>query len=235
MITIALAMLVSVAACRTDTPPPQPPVPAPEPSPPPEPPPPPPSPEPPPRPPDPDPGDGEEPVEQIVLGYPPLFFFNEFYYLNGTVLEQSLFFFDNGKVEFSTPDSKDIFTFQIIGLNIIIFDGDGPVTGFSDIDVASLKDFVTGEVYALHGAFEDGIVANKHYYLDGDEDSDSLLFFNVADKVNISDIEGETTEGTYTVNDGFVTIDYRGVKETLQIIHSYVLETESGSLYIRIP
>jgi len=172
--------------------------------------------------------------DPIELGFPPLFILHEYYYPGGSDLDKSLFFRNNGSVEVRTPESTDQFTFEVIGLNIIILDGESPVDGFDVVDAVTLKSMLSGEVFALQGAFSDGLIMRQHYFLDGDKDSESILFHSIGGDVDLRHISGEITKGAFAVSGDTVTIEYHGTSQDFLMINSYLLETEDGARFIRV-
>jgi hypothetical protein len=100
--------------------------------------------------------------------------------------------------------------------------------------VATLEDIISREVFALHGAFDEGLVPRQHYYLDGNEESGSLYFHNVIDEVDMQSRFGEVTRGTFTVEGSVITVAHSGVHQIFYLINSYLLESEDGTKFIRV-
>ena len=162
------------------------------------------------------------------------FFFQEYYYLDGDDYSLGLYFWDDGDVDLDDPDDSEYGEYDIDDDIITIYIDDEEYMILQILDCATLEDYYTGEIYALEGALDMELVTSDWYYLDGDENAGNLWFWDDGD-VDIEDPYGDIEVGTYEVDDETIVIELDGDEVELTIINSYILESEYGDLFIRIP
>jgi len=165
---------------------------------------------------------------------PPLFFFNEHYYLNGDDSGISLYFLDDGDVEIDGSPEFAIGRYMI-DEDVVTLIVDGYV--FSALRVVNcivLEDVETLEMFTLAGALDRTLALDAFYYMEGDKNDLSLYFWD--DGEVDFDIQGmEIAIGTYTLDGYVITLELDDEETELIIVNSYILESDDGFVFIRIP
>ena len=169
--------------------------------------------------------------ESLILSI----FFQEYYYLDGDGSLPGLYFWDDGDVEFDGPDVDSIFgEYDIDEETIVIYVDGEEFTELIILDWATLLDFAKGDIYALEGALDNELETGDYYYLNGDEDAGNLWFWSDGD-VDIEDSDGDIEVGKYEVRGVTVVIELHGDEVELYIVNSYILQSEHGDIFIRVP
>ena len=163
------------------------------------------------------------------------FFFQEYYYLDGDDSLLGLYFWDDGDVDLADPDYDSVRGVYDVddGIITIYVNGD-EYAELLILDCATLLDFDNGVIYALVGALDNELEIDDYYYLDGDEDAGNLWFWDDGE-VDIEDSDGDVEVGTYEVYGVTIVIELDSSEVELYIINSYILESEHGDKFIRVP
>ena len=98
------------------------------------------------------------------------------------------------------------------------------------------RDEHTGEGNGFAEGDEYVLKTGVYYYLNGDEDEESIYFFSANDQVVLGSPVGETIEMTYYVSGRSIYISHEdGFSVELWIVNNYTLGTSSGEVYVWQP
>ena len=174
--------------------------------------------------------DGEETVPE---GFDKILF-SQYYFLDGDAMELSYYFYDDGDVDIGTPEEWVTGMYIIGGDYITIVLDKSVYTVLRVENTTELEDIRTTCIYALEGALDRELVTYEYYYMYADEESGSL-WFDDDGNVDIEDEYGEISTATYYINGMDVTISFEGEEEVVTIANSYLLKTDDGFYFVRIP
>ena len=161
--------------------------------------------------------------------------YGEYYYKNGDEDEPGFYFYRDFSVDVGTPSDWEEGVYSIDN-DIITIELDGKhIADLVIINMAELldSDNIT-DIYALEGALTREIVIDDYYYLDGDENAANLWFF-IDGFVELEDPSGETGTGSYSVDGATLFLELGGETDELHIVNSYILESDWGFSFIRLP
>jgi len=161
--------------------------------------------------------------------------FGEYYYLSGDENEPGFYFYRDFSVDVGTPSDWEEGVYSVDN-DVITIDLDGKrIAVLVIINMAELLDTNSiTDIYALEGALTRELVIDDYYYLDGDANAANLWFFSDG-YVELEDPSGDTGMGSYTVDGGTLFLELGGETDALYIVNSYILESDWGFSFIRLP